>query len=242
MTNVILSFMKQFIKTVPDEVIQWLKKQKEVITPEDLAKGIGVTKHTAYCYLSRLSKCGSIARIAKGKYVAREIYISNKIKRIDKNLKRKMPLTDYIIWSTEAISPIMHYMLAKHIVFIEADKYAVSGIKDILSEGGVLSILNPSAKEFEDLFDLGCNVVILERNEKYATITINGIITASLEKALIDLYFLSTRKKFPLLHSELLDAMKVAMQENLIDLKMFRRYAMRRNVKKELERLLGWSL
>ncbi len=242
MTNVILSFMKQFIRTVPDEAIQWLKKQKKIITPAELAKGIGVTKHTASCYLSRLSKCGSITRIAKGKYVAREIYISNRIKRIDKILKRKMPLTNYIIWSTETISPVTHYILGKHIIFIEADKYAVSGIKDILSEGGIISILNPSTKEFEDLFDLGCDVILLERSEEYATIIINGIITASLEKALIDLYFLSTRKKFPLLHSELIDTMKVAMQEKLIDLKMFRRYAMRRNVKKELKRLLGWSL
>lgn len=233
--------MRDYPKNVPAEVIRWLKRQKRFVTSDELAAGMGTTKRTASCYLSRLAKCGSLTRIAKGKYISGSMYLGREVGKIAKLIQRKMPLTPFVIWSTEIISPVSHHMLGKHIIFIEADEYAVGNIKDVLLEEGSASLLDPTAKELEDIFSSPIDVILFKKSEKYATIRVSGVLTASLEKALIDLYFLSTRRKFPIPPSELIDAVKNALRDGLIDLKVFSRYAARRNVKNELARELKRS-
>ncbi len=229
---------------VPEKVIEYVNS-REYIRVDDLEERFAFKKSTSYSYLSRLEKRGVISRIGYGRYKVGkvehiEVSIMPRTRKIVEIIRKKMPFAEFVIWSTENLSDFTHYTIGKNIVFIEAEHRLTGKIKDALLDHDVRAIVEPTKVELKEVFTyFNEPVLILKRREKYATQKIDGILVPQIERMLVDLYFLITRKKLPFPPDELGRILYNILYDRTLNLERLKRYASRRLLTEEISVLLS---
>ncbi len=102
-----------------------------------------------------------------------------------------------------------------------------------------ISILNPSRKEVRNLFSHYTEDIIIIREVGESSIEYHKEGVALIEKAIVDLYFETTRKRIPFEFSELAHILRNTLPRVKIDYTRLLRAASRRNIQSEFIRILN---
>ena len=224
---------------VPRRVREWTISQSGVFIAADLAADVGISPSTASQYLSRLAKRGDITRLVRGRYLSHEPAVPESLTRVVSALSREMPFTDLVVWSTEGIAHFTHSVPPRSLAFVETPKENVPSVRAVLEEEGLFLVTIPSPRDLAEVFHRGTEVFLMARRDRYATVPLKGRLRMStLERVLVDVYFLARRRELPIPVEDLLDAMRAAVDGGAVDVRVLRRNAMRRHVDKELASIL----
>ena len=111
-------------------------------------------------------------------------------------------------------------------------------VKDILDKKDKMAILNPKKKEVRNLFSHYGDRFIILREVGETSIEYHKGGIAAIEKAIVDLYFETTRKRIPFEISELAYILQNILRKTKIDYTRLLRAASRRNMQSEFIHIL----
>ena len=123
-----------------------------------------------------------------------------------------------------------------HLIYVA--KGSGEYVKDTLDRKNKMSILNPKKKEVRNLFSHYGDDIIIIREVGETAIEYHKEGIASIEKAIVDLYFETTRKRIPFEISELANILQNVLRKTKIDYTRLLRAASRRNMQSEFIRIL----
>jgi hypothetical protein len=224
---------------VPQRVRRWASAQTGGLTAGDLAEAMGLSRSSASQYLSRLALAGEIVRLTRGRYLAFVPGVPRSLERVRSVLHTEMPLTEVVLWSTEAASQFTHSVPSRSFAVVETARENVGSVSDALLEGGLSAVARPSRRDLTEIFQRNIEVLVMQSRNTYATFPLGGRVRmATLEKVLVDMYFLATRRGLPVPEEDIVDALRNALDGGAADASVLRRYSMRRHVHGELADLL----
>jgi hypothetical protein len=155
-------------------------------------------------------------------------------KKIFSVIEKQFPTLRFCIWSTRIVSEFMLHITTKHLTIIQAEKEALESVYDFLKEQKLENIfIQPEKKEIERyIYESNNAIVLLPLVTKSPIRKIEGIVTITLEKLIVDLY--SDKKMFAAFQgSELAHIINTAFNRYAIDFTTLFYYAKRR--KKDIE-------
>jgi Fe2+ or Zn2+ uptake regulation protein len=211
----------------------------------------GYSKGTVYRILHDLNNEGLIERLGRGIYrihtiveIKENISVSDKIEVVvipGPLMKAKKLLNEkgieFMITGESVLYRFHHHLPRRliHLIYVikGSGEYAVISLKEI----GLRAILNPKLSEISmalDNFSERDFFVIREFSVLYGNV--NGM--ASLERALVDLYFESTRKKIPYSEEEVGRIFSKVLRNERINISNLFMLASKRGIKDEIKVLL----
>jgi DNA-binding MarR family transcriptional regulator len=222
-------------KFVPDKVTGYVIP-RPFVRVDDLVNRFNFKRSTAVNYLNRLEKRGALLKSGRGLYMNKnyrkvEFFVSESAEDIREKILERLPYLDFTIWSTERLSPFSYYMPAKNFVFVETDKNSIDSIRDVLLEEDIKFLSDPSKEELNRAGEiLDEPVIIFPRREKYGTKKIGNARAASLEKIIVDFYFLLTRRNFDFPLEEFGRILYNISENYSLNFTLLERYARRREI------------
>lgn len=172
----------------------------------------------------------------------RKIYppeLSNNAVELANLLVQKFPFTSYLVWETRQLQEFMIHQPAKNMIILEVEKDASEPVfTQIRDETDQMLVLNPDQATYERYFMNKADIAsILPMITKSPKQKIGGLVTARLEKMLVDI-FVGENQFFYFQGSELGSIFEYAFAKYWINPKILFRYATRRNSDKKLEKYL----
>ena len=220
---------------VPENVVLWARSQSGEFTAVRLAAELELSRITASIYLSRLALAGKATRLMRGRYISYRPSIPSTLQRVGLAIAREMPSTDAVLWTTGAIAQFMHDMPTQGLVVVEAAVIDVDAIEDVLLAMGIPTVSRPAKRDIAEYMVRSTRVIVLPSRNRYATVPWKGHLRmAMLEKALVDVYFLASRKGLPFPPTDVIEAMRIAIERGAIDARVLKRYGSRRHILAEL--------
>lgn len=215
-------------------------------TARDASKALGnYSRGTVYRLLNDLTRAGKLTKIGYAIYRAEPKGERFKIRarNISPNLERaRKSLSDaginFMLTGYSALGPFIHLFPTRvvHLVYVEIG--AGESAVEALEHDGFTALLNPKSERETNLalgFAKGDLFIIRERRELLGN-TPDGV--ASVERALIDLYFESTRRRIPFPEEEVGRMIRNAIESGSLDLSRVTKLASRRGVAGEIRAIL----
>jgi len=151
---------------------------------------------TANWRIHSLVKSGVLKRIGRGKYILGNTNTKEYIPEISsvtsslfKKLKKQFPFANLCIWCTSALNEFMLHQPNRFFILIETDKEATDAIFYFLRETKKTVFVNPNEDTLQRYLTDDKDVLIVKSLVSEApTLKINNVVTASLEKMLVDIY------------------------------------------------------
>lgn len=198
--------------------------------------------NTVRQYLSALFREGKLERIGKGEYANRHKQSfaykpSDKAKNIYDFLKSNLPFADFCVYDGSIISPIQHHLSINNAIYVETNRDIVETVFGRLKEGRKGVFRQPDAQFVYDYIDLKSSCIIVKTlvSESPTTKT-NGIVVPTLEKMLVDI---QADADFDyLMGAESQNMFNLAFDLFSINLQRLMRYARRRNIEQEINKLI----
>ncbi len=164
--------------------------------------------------------------------------ISEEMKALFSGIKEKYPYADFCIWQAREISSFMQHIPAIDILILETDRAASEAVYDDARElaRGRTALLRPTEKECRLYASGEPSLIVRDLISEAPVIRMNGVVTASLEKILVDVTI--TREFEFTRGSETYTIYENAARMYHIAKKTMLRYASRRGKKEEIERLM----
>ena len=204
----------------------------------------GVKPTTVNWRVYNLVQLGVIQRIGRAKFTLGEAKnyipeISSSTKSIFRKLKKAFPFANLCVWNTSVLNEFMQHQPNQFFVLVEADKETIHSIfyflRDSDTHRNKMSVfLEPTKDMYEKYIVNEKEVIILKPLTSEApTQNINGIITPTIEKMLVDVFcdevVFSAQQG-----SEMRTIFKEAFGKYTINQSKMLRYADRRRKQKEL--------
>ena len=191
--------------------------------------------------LSVLASSGKLVRKGSGTYALSDkpIFrpnVSNGVKDLYESLKSKYPFTKVCVYEGPWISPLLHHMASNQTIYIDVEKDASEFVFDHLKSDGVNAYYKPDEDMVYRYINLDERNVFVKNLVSEAPLQkIDGIPVSTLEKILVDIY---CDQDFSYLQgSEYVRIAENAMTIFNINKTKLLRYAKRRGVKEELEKI-----
>lgn len=234
-----------------EEHIAHYFKEDERLSKHDLVRSIKKdfpywSDNTINMYLSKLKKAGIINTPSRGIYVAdRSIpfqpNISNNLKRVFNKVKREFPYISFGIWDTLWLNEFMRHQPIKHYVVLEVEKDASESVFSFLNEINKNVFFNPDEEIFDRYIHNHDEVLIVKNMVLEAPlIETDKIVIPALEKLLVDM--LIDTELFSAQQDETELIMRSVTEKYTLNVLKMRRYAVRRNREREIDKLLNISL
>jgi hypothetical protein len=234
--------------------LQVLKSEfgSEIFSTSDafrvLNKKKGYSKGTVYRVLHDFCKRGLIEKLGRGIYrVSKVVELKESVVVSDKLTAELIPgpLTkardllrnkgiEFMVTGGSSLHRFFHHLPKRLIHLIYVEKGAGESATNLLREDGLRALLNPNLSETNvalknfperDIF------VVREISELLGNV--NG--TASVERALVDLYFESTRGRIPFPEEEVCRILYKVLRTEPISLSRLFMLASRRGIREEIE-------
>ena len=154
----------------------------------------GVKQTTVNWRVYSLVQMGLLNRIGRGKFIIGEgkkfiPEISSKMKAIHTKIKKEFPFLKVCIWHTSSFNEFMVHQPGRFYLLIEVEKEATQSIFYFLKEAKYSVFIEPTADLLEKYLPSGNESLIIKSLVSEAPIqNVKGIITASLEKMLVDVF------------------------------------------------------
>ena len=191
--------------------------------------------------LSVLASSGKLVRKGSGTYALSDkpIFrpnVSNGVKDLYESLKKNYPFTKICVSEGPWISPLLHHLASNQTIYVEVEKDASEFVFDRLKSDGVKAFYKPDADMMYRYVNLDERNVFVKNLVSEAPLQkIDGIPVSTLEKILVDIY---CDQDFSYLQgSEYVRIAENAMTIFNINKTKLLRYAKRRGVKEELEKI-----
>ena len=188
-----------------------------------------------------LASSGKLVRKGSGTYALSDkpIFrpnVSNGVKDLYESLKSKYPFTKVCVYEGPWISPLLHHMASNQTIYIDVEKDASEFVFDHLKSDGVKAYYKPDEDMIYRYVNLDERNVFVKNLVSEAPLQkIDGIPVSTLEKILVDIY---CDQDFSYLQgSEYERIAENAMTIFNINKTKLLRYAKRRGVKEELEKI-----
>ena len=115
--------------------------------------------------------------------------ISPKMKSINKKLKKEYPYLNICIWNTSSINEFMVHQPGNFYLIIEVEKEAAQSVFYFLRELKYHVFIDPTDEILEKYLPLNKEGIIIKTLVTEAPVqNINGLVTISLEKLLVDIF------------------------------------------------------
>ena len=191
--------------------------------------------------LMRLVNSGKLIRPSRGVYLKpnKGVFlpqVSRDVMEMYQTIKNKYPFTKVCVYEGPWISPLLHHMASNQTIYIDVEKDASEFVFDHLKSDGVNAYYKPDEDMVYRYINLDERNVFVKNLVSEAPLQkIDGIPVSTLEKILVDIY---CDQDFSYLQgSEYVRIAENAMTIfNINKTKLFR-YAKRRGVKEELEKI-----
>lgn len=158
------------------------------------------------------------------------------IQELSSIIQENFPYTRYLIWETNILHEFMTHQPGQNQIILEIDKDACESVFNRLKEQPSGKIfLEPDRVTFERyIINTPESIILLRLITQPPKIKINGIITARLEKILVDIF--ADEDRFFAFHGqELTNIFENAFSMYWINVKTLFRYAGRRKVAMKLQ-------
>jgi len=213
-----------------------------------LYKKKGYSRGTVYRILHDLRKRGLAERLGRGIYRVHTVVELNEKTMLSEKVSVELipgPLTkatellrskgiEFMITGSSVLHRHLHHLPKRLIHLIYVVKGAGEPAVTLLRETGLRALLNPKDNEISlalESFPESDIFVVREFSELLGKIDGN----ACLERALVDLYFESTRKRIPFPEEEVSRIFLKALRTEFISISRLFRFANRRGIKEEMK-------
>ncbi len=232
---------------IPGKVQEFVRQHGKA-TAGDLVKAFGYTEGTSHTYLSLLAARGSIRRLSRGAYapgkpanppapspLAQEAYAA---------IRRRLPELPLAVWDAHLLSGFSHDSIMKSPIFVEVPKRYLDAARDALLGENItfkdVPVFDLEKVDLHEVFDL-TPILLLERQERYGLVRLDGITTVRPERAWIDLLILTEKRGYPFAPAPLGEMLYRMVRDYDFNPGLFLRYAGRRHKRALLETFL-WML
>lgn len=214
-----------------------------LVSADLLTTIFGMKPITARQYLSSLAKDNELVRVGHGVYVITQkqqfaYSPSDFVRKIHTELANELPFTDFCIYDGSILAPIQHHLSTNRAVYVETNRDAVDSVFARLREQYKNVYKQPSVAFMSDYVDLREECIIVKALVTESPVMkVDGIKVPSLEKLLVD-----TQKDadFDYLRgSESFNMFQQAFDLFVINTGKMMRYAKRRGIDKEIEKLIS---
>lgn len=164
--------------------------------------------------------------------------VSPEMKTLYSGIREKYPYADFCIWQARELSSFMQHIPSIDILILETDRSAAEAVYEDVRElaAGRTVLLRPTEKECRLYASETPSLLVKDLISESPVIRVDGVITASLEKILVDA---TIAPEFEFARgSELYTIFENADQMYHIGKKTLLRYAARRGKKEEIEKLI----
>ncbi len=201
---------------------------------------------TVYRLLNDLARGGSMTKLGRGMYRAgpREAGIKTAGVNLTLELEKVRKLlsdsgAEFMITGYSVLGSFLHLFPRRvvHLVYVKVGGGETAA--EALEKAGFKVLLNPkSEREVSSALNLvkGDLFVVREKRELYGTA---GHGVASIERAVVDLYFESTRARIPFSEAEAGRILLNVIKRGKVDLARMTKIASRRGVDRELRAILS---
>ena len=202
---------------------------------------------TITVYLSKLKKAGIINNPTRGVYSITDKQtfnpeVNHNLKKAYNKIHKEFPFIDVCIWNTKWLNDLMRHQPFKNHTIIEVEKEAEEQIFNAISEWNKNVYFNPNEEILERYISSNSEEVTIIKNlvTEAPTTKSNKITIPTLEKLLVDIII--DKELFAAQQGELDFIYKSAFKKYAINTAKMKRYAIRRNKEKELEKIISTTL
>ena len=227
--DIIMEFASNYLEFNADDVYDYCQTREKTTLPY-------IRK-----VLMRLVNNGKLIRPSRGVYLKPDKgvfrpLVSRDVMEIYQTLKHKYPFTKVCIYEGPWISPLLHHIASNQTIYVEVEKDASEFVFDYLKADGVKAFYKPDQDMVYRYINLDERNVFVKNLVSEAPLQkIEGILVSTLEKILVDIY--CDQDFSYLLGSEYERIAENAMTIFNINKTKLLRYAKRRGVKEELEKI-----
>lgn len=197
---------------------------------------------TARQYLSALAKENKIKRIGNGEYVFTDKQVfkfipASTLKKLYRELKAKLPYTDFCIYDGGIFMPFQHHVAVNHAVYVETNKVAVDVVFARLKDARKTVYKQPDAAFMYDYVNLQDSCIIVKPLVTESPISeIDGVVVPTLEKLLVDI---QKDDDFDYMRgTEALYMYQTAFDQYVVNTRKLFRYAKRRGAYENIQSLV----
>ena len=239
------TFEKNYEMSRIDDIIMEFALNRLEFNADDAFKYCLTKEKTTLPYirkvLMRLVDSGKLVRPSRGVYLKPDKgvfrpQVNRDVREIYQTLKSKYPFTKICVYEGPWISPLLHHIASNQTIYVEVEKDASEFVFDNLKAGGVKAFYKPDQDMVYRYINLDeRNVFVKNLVSESPLQKIEGILVSTLEKILVDIY---CDQDFSYLQgSEYERIAENAMTIFNINKTKLLRYAKRRGVKEELEKI-----
>jgi hypothetical protein len=137
---------------------------------------------------------GVLNRIGRGKFTLgkRRIFlpaVTNKLKTINKKLKREFPFLETCLWHTSIINEFMNHQPGRFYILVEVEKEATQSVFFFLKENKYPVFIEPNRDLIEKyLPDIKGTLVVKSLVTEAPLQNMSGVNTVTIEKMLVDIF------------------------------------------------------
>jgi len=192
--------------------------------------------------LNKLIRQSRIDRIGRSLYSLQSpalkpiVRLSPEIEEIQKSLLNKG--INFLITGLDILQEYVNLIPKRipHLIYVA--RGSGEYVKDIVDKRNKMAILNPKKKEVRNMFSHYGDRFVIIREVGDTSIDYHKDGIATIERAIVDLYFETTRKRIPFEISELAYILQNILKRTKIDYTRLLRAAARRNMQGEFIRIL----
>lgn len=238
------------IKTIENTIHSYFKyipqisrEQLGAVIKKDFPE---LSEGTITVYLSKLKKAGIILNPSKGVYsiTDKPIFypeITQTLKKTHNKIYKDFPFIRICMWNTKWLNDLMRHQTFKNYTIIEVEKDALEQLFNSVREWNKNVYFKPNEEIFDRYISTNLQEVTIVKNlvTEAPTTKKNTIEIPMLEKILVDI--LIDKELFSAQQEELDFIYKSAFKKYAINTAKMKRYAIRRNKEKELDKMLKLS-
>ncbi|HID85928.1 MAG TPA: hypothetical protein EYP55_00945, partial [Anaerolineae bacterium] len=214
-------------------------------TAQEAKEALPVSKSFLFKILHELVKEGHLTRLGRGIYAfdgsKRELAVS--LSETGRKIHQALypEGIDFAITGLDVLLTFTHHLLVRfpHLVYVQ--RGSAEWARETLRQEDFACLVEPTEREIRiglELAEESELVILRETSDLYAVT--RGV--ASVERALVDLYFESTRRGYPIPVSEVGRILFDALRSTRINYTRLLRWAMRRGIDAEIrDALAGFS-
>lgn len=194
-------------------------------------KGLEIKDGTLRHYMSDAMAQGIVYDAGRGWYsFIKTAYRLDRepLEQLIPAIKKEFPFLEFACWSTRQVNRYMHHLLGKYVLYVQADRDAMSAVADFLKDAEYEVYLNPTKREVEKSFSV---------SPEEKTLVIRPLVTkspvdnhaAEIEKILVDLRM--ELKTVPLMSvGEFMEMARKTVSSERVNMAELMSYAKRRKI------------
>lgn len=214
----------------------------EPFTVQEAKKTLPVSRPFLFKILHELVQGGYLTRLGRGIYALNgsqsklAVSLSEAGQKIHRALYSEG--IDFAITGLDVLLPFTHHLLVRFAHLVYVGRGSAEWARETLRQGDFACLIEPTEKEIGIGLELveGSALVILRETSDFYAVT-RGV--ASVERALVDLYFESTRKGYSFHVTEVGRIFFNALRSTRINYTRLMRWAMRRGIDAEIRDVLA---